>query len=552
MTVSIDELTRSFIEGKLTRRQMLMRLLALGLSLPVASAIIAACSNTANAPKGSTAVFRLGWSDLGNQSLSPASTSTNTQVIYLDPLYDYLTYLKLGSTSFEIDQGKGLATKIVQSSDGKSWTFSLREGVKFHNGDPLTADDVKFTFELYMSPMSTHGAKPDFIATIASIVVDDPYTVTFHTKQIANDFAIKVSDSIVEPILPMKYIQQVGYDVFTQHPIGSGPYKFVKQDLGSLIVMEAVPDHWRGKPTYKSLEFHLIPETTTRLAALKAGEVDAIDVPLAQLNQVPNTFRVIETKNATVAWINFGGLLPASNPNYNAKVPWTNKDVRVAMSLAIDRNALVSTVYAGKGQPAGIAPWMPGDLGYPVGGNKPASFDLAQARQLLKNAGYGNGFPVNMQAFVLVPEVQLPGVAEAVALMWQQIGLKVTIQPTTFAAIRPAYSARKLSDSVWPMRMIPRFDLTGDLTTFFYSTGAYPVANSPQIDKLVLAAQNEPDLQKRVALIGQMIDYVNSEQLLIPLVYGSSIVAMNSSVAPYPTYLGQGYRLPYASLHPSS
>ena len=163
-----------------------------------------------------------------------------------------------------------LAETYTASPDGMSHTFVLRAGAKFHNGEPVTAEDVKFSYERY------RGNAAGFIkSNVASVETPDPRRVVFRLKKPWPDFLLYYSSVTGAGwIVPKKYVESVGEDGFKKAPIGAGPYKFVSFTPGVELVMEAFDDYWRKKPTVKRLIWKVIPDEATRLAALKRGEVD--------------------------------------------------------------------------------------------------------------------------------------------------------------------------------------------------------------------------------------------------------------------------------------
>jgi peptide/nickel transport system substrate-binding protein len=178
--------------------------------------------------------------------------------------------------------GPSLAEKWEESEDGTTYTFTLRPNLKFHNGDPLTADAVKFSFERYKGAGATTIRE-----RVDSVEIVDPRTVRFHLREPWPDFMTfyGTTASAVGIVLPKKYIEQIGDDGFKKHPIGAGPYKFVSNTPGVEIVLEAFPDYWRRVPNIKTLVMRSVPEATTRALMLKTGEADmayALDGPDAE------------------------------------------------------------------------------------------------------------------------------------------------------------------------------------------------------------------------------------------------------------------------------
>src|SRR5213595_610637 len=173
-----------------------------------------------------------------------------------------------------------LAESWTVSDDQRVYEFKLREGLRFHNGDPFTAEDVKFSFLRYKWPKQQRDK-------IREIEIVDPYRVRFHLHAPWPDFLTYYGTLATGAawIVPKKYIEQVGDDAFKQRPIGLGPYKFVSQTPGIELVLEANESYWRKVPHVKRLVFKSVPDPSTRMAMLKRGEVDLaylLPVPLAE------------------------------------------------------------------------------------------------------------------------------------------------------------------------------------------------------------------------------------------------------------------------------
>src|SRR5262245_60657855 len=164
-----------------------------------------------------------------------------------------------------------LASSWTESPDGLTYTFTLRPGLRFHNGEPCTADDVQYSFSRYKGT----GAK-EFQAKVQRVEVVDPLTVRFHLREPWPDFLAFYGTTATAAglVVPKKYLEQVGEDGFKKHPIGLGPYKFVSYTPGVELVLEAYEGYWRKVPNIKRLIIKGVPEDTTRLAMLKTGEAD--------------------------------------------------------------------------------------------------------------------------------------------------------------------------------------------------------------------------------------------------------------------------------------
>ena len=225
-----------------------------------------------------------------------------------------------------------LAESWSASEDGLIYEFALRQGAKFHNGEPVTAEDVKFSFERY------RGTARDLMKDrVAAIETSDPRHVRFKLKQPWPDFlTFYGSASGSGWIVPKAYLEKVGDEGFKKAPVGAGPYKFVSFTPGIELVLEAFDQYWRKPPSVKRLVFKVIPEETTRLAALKRGEVDIAYSVRGELAEELQRTPGLTLKPAVVQGV-FNIYFP---DQWDAKSPWHDERVRRAASLAIDRDGL--------------------------------------------------------------------------------------------------------------------------------------------------------------------------------------------------------------------
>src|SRR5689334_4554497 len=225
-----------------------------------------------------------------------------------------------------------LAKAWQMSEDGTTWDFTIRNGAKFHNGAPVTAEDVKYSFERY------RGANNALIkAKVGAIETPDTEHVRFRLKEPWPDFLTFYSSaSGAGWIVPKKYVEEVGDENFKKAPIGAGPYKFVSFNPGVELVLEAFDGYWRKTPSVKRLVFRVIEEEATRLAALKRGEIDiaySIRGELAEeVQHTPGlTLKPVDTP--APFWLSFVD-------QWDPKSPWHDERVRKAASLAIDRKSI--------------------------------------------------------------------------------------------------------------------------------------------------------------------------------------------------------------------
>src|SRR5437867_3553137 len=240
-----------------------------------------------------------------------------------------------------------LAESWSQSKDGLTYDFVLRKGVKFHNGDPVTAEDVKFSFERY------RGSGMKLLKErVREVQIVDPGRIRFVLKEPWPDFMTFYGTSATGAgwVVPKKYVEKVGDDGFKKAPIGAGPYKFVSFNPGVELVLEANENYWRKTPSVKRLVLRSMPEETTRAAALKKGEVDIAYLftgPVAEdIRRTPGLKLTAPNQSSGVFWLDMPD-------QWDPKSPWHDPRVRLAASPAIDRQALNPAETPGLSKPTG-------------------------------------------------------------------------------------------------------------------------------------------------------------------------------------------------------
>src|SRR5713101_6534303 len=279
-------------------------------------------------------------------------------------------------------QAGSLTESWSVSPDGLSYEFVLRQGVRFHNGDPLTADDVKFSFERYKGAAST-----TFKARVAAVEVVDLHRVRFRLKQQWPDFMTFFGTPATGAawIVPKKYVEKVGDEGFKRAPVGAGPYRLVSFKPGVELVLEAFPGYWRKAPAIKTLVFKVIPDDATRLAALKTGEVDVAYGIAGTLAEEVKRAPGLALKAAKIPVTNWMVFADQADP----KSPWHDRRVRLAANWSVNRVAINNAGYLGLGTVS--SSFIPHTMEYfwqpPL-----YPYDPKAARGLLAEAGYPNGF----------------------------------------------------------------------------------------------------------------------------------------------------------------
>jgi peptide/nickel transport system substrate-binding protein len=470
-------------------------------------------------------------SSFSTETLDPA-LSGHIVKYYLSLIFDYL----VGSTpDGQPSPAGGLATKWENSPDFKRWTFHLRKGVKFHNGDDVTSEDVKFSLERAMGKRSTTGYAGPLRTLIQAIETPAPDRVVIVTKDPTLIIPTYLSRALSTEgmVLPKKYIEANGDDAFARKPVGSGPYKFVEQVTGSHIKLTAVDSHWRiGTPKYKNATFRLVPEETTRIALLRRGEVDVADVSRDRVKEIERDGFPIHMRREEAIlsmWWAFG-------PD-GWTAPAKDKRVREAMNIAIDRAEVAQSIFAGSAEPAAIPmglSWSFRDIGFKVGPEMGYTYDPNRAKKLLADAGHGSGFALDVYAF------QLPGLpegkafAEAVAGYWDKIGIKTKLIPVDYPAFRKNWVDRKVPGAVGYYNIANRnwIGAYALLEKMAYSKSKLnDTANDPEIDGMIAQVMSQTDREKINALMRNVYTRLRSEHYGVPVVYLHSPYASSKALA---------------------
>lgn len=402
------------------------------------------------------------------------------------------------------DDGKlspdsGAATKWEMSPDGKTWTFWLRDNITFQNGDPLTAEDVKFSIDKMMQPKTVASYVGRLRSQIASVDVAGPHKIVMHTKKLAPFLPWDLSDiqGTEGMIQPKRYTEQVGDDGFAQNPIGSGPYKVVQRSHGDFLKLEAVNNHWHeGVPKYKTVIVKKVPEESTRIAMLKTGEADVISVSRERSPELQKEGLSVFTKSR---WSVLGMFF---HEQWLPEVPVSKLKVRQALSMAINREELAKYVFAGMAVPASNFPFPSRAPGVDPK-LEPHPYDPEKAKELLKEAGYPNGFEVTIYSFPRADVPEMPRFIEAVAGYFAEIGVKAKIISTEYASYRKKRLGFQLPGHMGSLAAPnrPLAALVSLQRLIVHTEGRFTSVRNPQLDKLVAHMENagtDADAEERL------------------------------------------------------
>jgi peptide/nickel transport system substrate-binding protein len=489
-------------------------LVVLGLAVLPGSAGVGAAAAGSQETKP-TGELRIALAFLGAQRMIPwtevASGGIKQHQILI---YDHL----VGCTDDgQLSTETGIARQWEEASDQMSWTFRLRQGVKFHDGVELTAEDVKFSIDSMFEPKALATLLGPARTAFKEAEIKDPYTVVMHLKQPAVflpwNFSCATGNEGM--ILPKQYFQRVGADAFARNPIGSGPYKVVRNTIGSQVQLEAVDRHWRdGVPKFKTIMLLIVPEESTRLAQLQTGEADIIAVSREKVPEVKAAgFNVFSKLNDQVVVVYM-------QQQWDA-VPISDKRVRQALNYALDKEAIMQFVFAGQGGPAVMYPV--GSYGVAGGADatlEPYPYDPKKAKELLAAAGYPNGFETKIYSYVTADLPELPRLAEAVADYLGKVGVRAKITSMDRAALSTKRQAKTLSGDLLPWSTPNRslaIHIAVIMHTLHHSKSVNTSTADPELDQLIEQALASTDVEEVKQLGGKMHRhlYENAQNITI-------------------------------------
>jgi peptide/nickel transport system substrate-binding protein len=395
-----------------------------------------------------------------------------------------------------------LAESWSLSPDGLVYTFVLRSGVKFHNGDLMTAEDVKFSFERY------RGANAQLLKDkVKEIRVVDPRRIQFRLKEPWADFITFYGTTATSAgwVVPKKYVEKVGEDGFKKAPIGAGPYRVVSVAPGIEIVLEAFEGYWRTVPHVKRLVFKSLPDETTRAAALKRGDVDVayfLNGPIAEDVRRTPGLRLMAVRSNALFFLDF-------RDQWDPASPWRDPKVRLAASLAIDRAALNAAEQLGfAGLTGNIVPRAM-EFALPI---DPDPYDPARAKRLLAEAGHPQGFDGG--EFTIAPPYE--GAGEAIANYLLTAGIRLKIRTMERAAFFSAWREGKLKGVVFG-GLGPSGNAATRIQLLAIKSGGYAAGVVPEVQDLFERQARELDRRKREELLHQIQRLLHDRSIFAPI-----------------------------------
>jgi len=420
-------------------------------------------------------------------------------------LTPFAVYYALHDALVKPMPGNAMAPSLAESwsasPDGLTYEFVLRQGIRFHNGDPLTADDVKFSFERYRG-VSAKVLKE----RVRQVQVVDPHRIRFLLKQPWPDFLIFYATPATGAawIVPRKYVERVGDDGFKKAPVGAGPYRFVSFTPGVELVLDAYEQYWRKSPSVKRLVLKAVPDEVTRLAMLKRGEADVVYV-----FRGPAAEEVRRTPGLTLKPVQFYGeqwLL--FTDQWDPKSIWADRRVRLAVNQAIDRQAINQSLTLGFSRMTGSI--IPRDFEF-AWSVPPYPYDPQKAKQLLTEAGYPQGFEGEFWT-----DTGFADQTEAIASYLAAVGIRMKIRSLERAAYFTQLREKKLRPLVY-VASATYGNAATRIDAFVAAGGLYTYGSYTDIEGLIQEQAAERDRKRREATLQRIQQLMHERAMFAPI-----------------------------------
>jgi len=410
-----------------------------------------------------------------------------------------------------------------------TWQFTLRRGVKFHNGEDFNAEAVKFSVERVLNPEQKSPSRGQNLL-IDRVEIVDPYTVNIVTKKpmpmLRERFTSPGYTGTI-PMVPPKYIREKGDQAFAAQPVGTGAFRVVKWVKGEQVDLEANATYWAGAPKIKTIVFKTIPEPATRVSALLTGQADIIS------NVPPDSIdRIKSDAQARISETDVDGIPPHIQFNAMKGGPLADVRVRQALGYTVDIDLIVKRLLRGHGVQRPL-PLDPRAFGYNpnLSLHKP---DLDKARKLLAEAGYPNGQGIPELVFIYPTGGRYlmgEAVAEYVSQQFAKVGVRVKLSPGEYGT----WLAQMRDKKSYDLGMMGwggggRFEVGDTLFFQFHSGSPYSWLNSAEFDQALDRAREAMDPETRKQLYWKAEEVVYKLAAVLPAHQTNSIYGVRSDI----------------------
>lgn len=494
--------------------------------LTVVALVMAACSGggtfddeaaEADADGGASPGEDAGATDAAPAAAGTLAIATSADILTMDPAMhrDRITQAVIRNV-FDalVNQDAELApvpelAESWEAVDETTWRFHLREDVTFSNGEPFDAEDVKFSIERILDPEQA-SPRASMLEMISEVEIEDDRTVVIRTDEPSPTLLAGLA---VNEIVPSEYVTEVGDEAFAAEPIGTGPFTFAEWVPNQRVVLEANPDHWEGAPRVDTVEFRPVPEVAARVAALQSGDVHiASEIPPDLAGTLGGDVKAVPVDGTRVFFLAMNTTQP----------PFDNRDVRVGVNHAIDRDALVDDLLGGYARVL-YQPLFPEVIGYSVD-YEGYTFDPEQAASMLEGASA----PVRIDV-----EERDRTLAEAVAGQLQAAGLDAQINVLETEAFTASIESGD-SQAYVQSWGVAEGDADVIFARHFWSPvreeAFYTGYKNPELDSLIETGRSTVNEEERIGVYADAVEMVMADAPWAPLLNAQEIYGISERV----------------------
>lgn len=469
----------------------------------------------------------------------PALTAaTGADIVTLDPTKvtsgnDYLFFSNVFESLYGHDETGRLVPTLAEghtvSPDGLAYTFKLRKNVTFHNGDPFTADDVRFSWQHAVDPASRNPRANVLADNIADIEVLDPHQLRIKLKK--RDASMLENMDTYWLIVPKGHLAKVGREAYARQPIGTGPFLFVERRVKEYIKLKGFDGHWGRVPKVGDVTIKIVPDDLARIAQIQTGEADlVINVPpaiAAPLRRDPNV-KIIAAPSYNNLFVSINSR--GNNPDL------AKKEVRQALNMAVNKNALSRNLLLTFATPQELF-CNPGVIGC-EGEVNPFSYDPKKAKDMLAKAGFDFNRQLRLVGVAEGRYAASKQTVEGIAFDLAQIGVKTDLVIMEYGAWLGVVTPKKKDpavDLVFVGNTDYNNDPSGRLLKFALTDGANSFYSDPEMDKLLLKMNDFSSPKERQVFVSELFRKIHDDAIFMPLWSVQSIYATRSTISWKPT-----------------
>lgn len=544
-----------FWGGAAARRISRRRTLAVGAGAGFAAAFASACGSTgdkneskatssaggaaqgaaqsSSAPRSQAGKLTVVLAGLGTQDYDPASDKNSGEVFVNAHVGEALAIMGPEKNKYV----PALSPSWSTTPDGLSWTFKVRSGVKFHDGTPVTPEDVKFSLERFTDPTlkPVSGARLQQELDGITAAADE---VTLKLKKPDSDLIVSIAQC---QITPKAAVLKAG-DAFGKNPIGAGPFRFVSATKDSDATLEAMPEHYRKVAPFKTLVLKIVPEATTRLAALQSGEADlmlGVSGPAIPVVEGNSKFKLNQVESTSMNGVVFADLV---NKDTYAGSKWADVRMRQAAAYAIDQKQLVDKIYFGKAVPVAVPFAVPGIPGIDPS-LKPYAYDVKKAKDLMAAAGFSNGFEIQIYTYNSGAMAGNVDCAQAIGGYLEKIGIKNTVTPMEYATFLENQRAKKWAGSGALMVAVQGGRAGESFQPALSQKGSTPYYYDPALEALADQQATIADPKEREKIIAELSRKLYESVANVPVVSSNYMQGFGERIKAWQPRMRSGFDL---------